>query len=295
MAISKSEQHFDAVLALVEGGMTVHAACQSQPEFPDSSSFLKFCKASDGRRQRLVEAETAREKAFFDVVEKVVSAVENGATITDASAKHCVTPKFVRKRVLSSPELTSRLTAATKRKPGAKFGRVSRPNDSFTEEEYRATLDRIAKGTDPVLMQMVAGEGEVPYGAIQRRVASDPAFARLYHAAIAKRATVTIRRYSADGVDASDWLYGEVKKHPLYRKARALLRVGNSEDAQDMCMDVIVAMLESREVDRDEVVTEHFRKTQSHCRSLDSTIFASDRRQENLHEFVADRIEVHSW
>jgi len=65
---SPSRVHFDAIIALIESGMTVRAACASDPRFPTDLQFSSYCAHSPEHKKRLNEA-------------KAASGVRNGASI----------------------------------------------------------------------------------------------------------------------------------------------------------------------------------------------------------------------
>ncbi|MCO5129238.1 MAG: hypothetical protein M9932_01565 [Xanthobacteraceae bacterium] len=56
---SPSRIHFDGIVALMATGMTMRAACASDPRFPTDLKFASFCAHSPEHRERLREAKAA--------------------------------------------------------------------------------------------------------------------------------------------------------------------------------------------------------------------------------------------
>lgn len=193
--------------------------------------------------------------------DRVIEAVRNGQTVDQALAGTDVKPKTFRAFVYRHKHLQAQLTAALQFR-----GHNTLRRTPYTPAKIDAALRAIeTSGIGDLNRWKVEGLPDI--GVLRHRAKRDPAFRVRLEAVLA-------RRYK-DDYQTGDQMRRLLRECSLYRNATRLLRLADSQDADDIRMDAIVAMLESREVSqRDLTRRHHLKVSSSGMISTDERVFA---------------------
>ncbi|MBR0945961.1 hypothetical protein [Bradyrhizobium liaoningense] len=159
MRKSTSSVHFEAIVALVESGLSVPAACASNPAFPRAPTFITFCHRTAERRARLAAAVAVRESASTTAVRRRAISADDFEAALKAIAENPTVPvgrilvhplpsqNSVQKRCGADPAFAARFAAViaerraktTKRRQTYQADLLSR---SLSSNEFYAAADR---------------------------------------------------------------------------------------------------------------------------------------------------------
>lgn len=199
MAMSKSEQHFDAVLALVEGGMTLSAACASRTDFPKMSALQMWVRRRIDLKERLSAALKANEtrwrsaprpRAFGQKLKRWTSADLDAAlaAIRNSSDRDL--------RDLLKPPLPSYSTLLRHARQdeafNARFRAAIDARDNpwlLPSDAYDDALDAIARHPEKSVRKIIAQSNlRLPsYDMLNCRARTDPEFGSRFHAVMAAK------------------------------------------------------------------------------------------------------------
>jgi hypothetical protein len=295
---SKLEPHFEAILALIAGGISIEAALRSRPEFPIKATWKSY--AYDNRfPERRIRLETAQAEGkgkqsfkfqFFTEAdyERSLRLIRDNFPTPMNRLKFDGCPGYTGlfARSKSDPEFAKQFKEA---KEGRKWGgRAPTYNDSNMMEAIA-----ILKQQGVTVYRQKRPEGFPSYDVLWERSRRDPEFAKIFSNAvetvwIKRRRDTEIRnrhkvaeRKRTASVSFGEQLRTSLLADDLYgRVNRAVNRRIDPDAREDIVSDIVEAVL-SGEVHYDEIervarefVTAHFRLHSSlKTKSLDAKVY----------------------
>lgn len=250
-------------------------------------------KETKPRKPRLLKHE--RQAAFLHNFDAIISLVRAGATFAQAVAQTPGAPCLAtfKKMAAASPDHATRMGAALRARESGmnhRYGRVNRLDDAALDAILAAIEDQPTRHVNEICKEL--GHG---YNSIVSRARRDRAF-RI------KLDQVLQRRADVRGDDGPNLHLAALSRNDLFRNAAALLHVADGQDADDLLQDAILAMLESRDVNRDELMRAHYRKVSASsfgAKSLDEEMFSDDSgRVLTRSDFIPASTEIadiHAW
>lgn len=222
-----------------------------------------------------------------ECLDAVLSLVEGGMTLVAACASRPDFPKYqtVYARLQRHPEMKARLAAAIAARSSFKT------KTKYTGADYDEVLQIIADNPGLTIKRIFAQvmPDRLPRLLwIQRYRKRNKEFAARYDALVAARAGGVVKSWynvETHGRASrraehrpSGQLLANLKRDDLWVRACNLLNLANDQDSDDIRQDAVLAMLESRELNRDALVLGHFRRGAPFRNlSLDEEVFDSGR------------------
>jgi hypothetical protein len=269
--------------------------------------FYRYLKRVPEAKRRLVEATRQREagerargriaseapaRRWNDAdYEAVLEAIRgyDGANFEDVLGG--VLPAYVSiwQRAQRDPAYASRLKSAIESRP--------RP-EVYGADVIERALEVIASARGKSYLHALQKEAGLVwnYGIISRLKRRNAYFAERFAEALAifrKSNAAPPRPVYREGL-----LRAALRSNELYRNASRLLHLADSDDADDIRMDAIVSMLESRAVNRNDLMRAHFSKVRSaRAVSLDEEMDGDDRKLTRGDHIPAsiEIAEVYAW
>lgn len=248
-------------------------------------------KETKPRKPRLLKHEV--EAAFLGTFDAVIGKVRDGETFAQAVAQTPGAPCLAtfKKMAAASPDHAKRSGEALRARETGMTYRWGRHN-ALDDAALASILVAIQREPTRHVHDICKELGH-SYNAVASRARRDRAFRLEVEKALAKRA----EGRSDDGVD---FHLVALSQCELYRNVAASLRLADSGEADDIIMDAIVAALESRPVNRDDLVRSHFRKVRGwgSTASLDEDVFRDGDRimtRSDLIPASAEMGDIYAW
>ncbi|MGY4572595.1 hypothetical protein [Bradyrhizobium sp. USDA 3256] len=283
--VSKVEQYFDEILALVEGGMTIKEVLQSRPEFPPKPTFKSYVYGPPDRpadRRARLEAAKATGKAaragHYKVLHLTEQQYERSLEIVFASDPSISLqnldyeggPKYsaLHNRALRDAQFAKRLTVAMKdRKWGGR-------ECTYTDTQIDQAIGIIRAEGHARYRESHKQRGLPHYGQILRRAVGDPILLRRYQNAVSAWVD-TSGELHRTSLLAND-VYGTVEA----AVSRHLDRTDRDDIISDLVEQVISGQIHLEQVASlaTEFTRRHDRMFSRHRnRSLDEPVFKGSR------------------
>lgn len=223
-------------------GMTIEAACASDPSYPSFNTFWCYVKRNADRKARIRGAIQLRETG--------PNAIGNG------------------KR--------------------------------YAAEDFQRALETIATSTKQGGLELLFDVDQPSFTALTNRARRNEKFAASLAAAIKKRKSRPgVLQRGVKVVYRENALRSSLARNDLWRHAGAALKLSSGDESEDIRMDAIVALLESREINRDEIRSAHGRKVLSlRMLSMDDEMLESDRGRVTTRgeRYVSSEIsDIYAW
>lgn len=262
-ALSHAEKA-EAIIALVDAGASVREAISRVSNTITFDGFRKWLKRQPEINARMKAAQqnrghTAAQRnrvrpppkpsaarltcaAHF---EEIVALAESGMSFPEACAARQEYPPYhyFMKYAKQDEARHARVMAISRRWHEA---------NQYSEDDYDRALRQIGSDLSSHV-EHVRVPGAPSYIRMYERAQKDSDFKRRFDAAISRRRMASLTREQG-GARA------QLHSHPLFRNAFALLRMRDNQDREDLISDAIVAMLESREVKRGDLIKEHYQR-----------------------------------
>ena len=248
-------------------------------------------KETKPRKVRLLKHEV--EAAFLGTFEAICAMVKAGSTFAQAVALTPGAPCLAtfKKMASASPDHAERMSVSLKareRGMNYRYGRANALDDDALQSILVAIQQEPTRHVHDICKEL--GHS---YNAVASRARRDRAFRLELEKALAKRA----EGRADDGVS---FLASGLMRNDLWRNVCASLRLSDSDDADDIRQDAVLAMLESRELNRDALIRSHFRKVRGwgNVSSLDEEVFSDGDRvmtRSDLMPATAEMGDIYAW
>lgn len=223
-----AEVHFEAIAALIRGGMTTEEACAARPEYPKADTFLHWLHrrpdllagikpaidASQRAKAKRTKTRLGDRKYDPEVLERALAAIR----ASDASDLRTVLVRplpgysVLQKYAERDPEFAQRFREAIDARPNP--NRV-RPGD------FERALDAIRDNPDKPIAAVLGPANDLPsYPTLQKLASEDPAFATRLN-------IIVTRKYTDQGKRPK----GRKIAPEAYARAIAALKAGGYRSA----------------------------------------------------------------
>jgi hypothetical protein len=215
-ANGSSALHFDAIVALVESGMSIRAVCASNPEFPKLDTFEKFVSRHPERQARLRAAIAKREsgdqatgytgRQFTDAdYDSALAAIAAGRQRNSADSLTAEHPgqRMILDRAAQDPAFGSQYRAALA---------ARHDPDRYDEAAYGLALKHLSR-IDASIQVLARGLGnDLPsIEMIYRRCNDDSEFASRFDSMRTERITADTTRILAECIGSKEPSAGALK------------------------------------------------------------------------------------
>lgn len=284
-------RHFDAILAAIADGAEVIEA--SKLSGRDYTSFNKWVNRDPQMKRRFAAAvETGRQQTVFSDANFDRALVEMTAWdgVLNRSRFSGISYGGIYQRTLTDPAYHAKYEAAII----ARNERLGIVHVRYEEADYLRLIERMKahprRGVERIVEEARAEGDRLPNDGTLRAYAQRNAVVRfeLDEVRQTKRRLIERARRAPPATRLSLYeLRRPLLENELFRKASALLKLHDSQDVDDIRSDAILAMLESREVTRSELIRAHHRKVTGHMASLDEELAPGFTR---MHTLTSDPI-----
>lgn len=245
-----SEIHFDAILALVSGGLSVAAACASRPDFPRLAAFNGFLHRHPEYRQPIRDAvanhplrgvRLARYK-----LDEICGLIERGS-LSDAAIAACgVNRKSFFELLRGDETAASKYDAACrKRWANPARSRVQRrtPRRRWRAADYDSALDFIRSHSAGGVADLL-GRDLPSLDSLYQRASRYPEFAARFIPVMARRAATMVA--ALEHCDEPSLLLAELQKNEIYRSAWRFFKGYERADRDDLISTFLLSVLEGK-------------------------------------------------
>ncbi|MGL3208298.1 hypothetical protein [Bradyrhizobium sp. BR 1433] len=264
----RSASHFDAIIALVAGGMQIKAACRSRPEFPNWPAFKQFLRKHPDYRQRLNDARPkkvvgeARARVKFA---EILSLIEGGRSINSACSMCGVDSPSLYRMMRSDDSGTAQFNAAiAAREAGPSAlgaGRFKKRKRRWTEADFQEALE-VIRCTTETSVESALQSPLMPKSVVYKWALKTTARSEALRNALDSRPIAAHRRSVAKGprpVYRQDVLRTGLLANEVYRQASASVPARLDRDFRDDLISEIVIGVLSGELRQEEVKTKGLR------------------------------------
>ena len=189
-----AETYFDAIAALIRGGMTVEEACRSRPEYPKADTFLTWLRrradlfaglkpvidANQRAKLRRQKIRLGDRKYSPEVLDRALAVIResDASDIRTVLAPPLPGYSALQHYAARDPEFARRFREAIDARPN--------PN-RWRPEDFERALDAIRDNPDKTAVAALEGFDGPRLATVQHRASNDPEFAARFDAVISKR------------------------------------------------------------------------------------------------------------
>lgn len=189
-----AEIYFDAIVALIRGGMTVNEACASRPEYPKADTFLTWLRrrsdlfagikpvidANNRAKLRRQKSRLGDRRYGPEVLDRALAAIRasDASDIRTVLVRPLPSYGVLQKYAERDPEFARRFREAIDARPN--------PN-RWRPEDFERALDAIRDNPDKTAVAALEGFDGPRLATVQHRASNDPEFAARFDAVISKR------------------------------------------------------------------------------------------------------------
>jgi hypothetical protein len=288
-------KYFDAIVALVAGGMQIKAACNSRPEFPNWIALKKFLQNHPNYRTRLdaVRPQLVGEALARDRFEAILALIESGKGINAAcAAAHAKLDSASLYRYLDiDPNAQQRFNDAIEsRESGDKalgVGLRDKPYRRWTEKDFEEAVAAL-RDTKETSVEAVLSPPLMPKQIVYRWAKGNQRRTEMLRTALDARPIAAHRRAVAKGpkpVYQTAVLRSGLLLNELYREASDVVskaRAFDSDMREDMISEVILAVTDGT-IERENIKTDglaialaYKRRNGSDYNSIDRALWNED-------------------
>lgn len=190
-----AETYFDAIAALIRGGMTVKEACSSRPEYPKADTFLAWLRHRPDLYAGLKPAMDASNAARAARQPKPwLGYRKHSPEVLDCALATIRASDVSDLRTVLVPPLPGYGTLQAYAARDPEFARRfrdaidARPNPNrWRPEDFKRALDAIRDNPNKTVLATLEGFDGPRYATVQHRAANDPEFAAQLDAVLSKR------------------------------------------------------------------------------------------------------------